>query len=180
MHYSKAKYEPSLTVRYINPVQDREQIDKLLSAKLGVFCMSEEPENMLMWSHYAGSHTRICIEYDSHNEPFRNAAPIKYVDEFPKPDRDRFYRGDMGQLQQLMLAKSTCWAYEKEWRLVCQMPGGYSDYAQFGIKSIRFGSRCDDSMVKIVKSILTGKPIGYFRLIKNDARYSLHSVPIKD
>ena len=34
------------------------------AARLGMLCLSERPDDILMWSHYAGSHTGFCLEFD--------------------------------------------------------------------------------------------------------------------
>ena len=37
---------------------------KELLQETGVLCLSEVPDNMLMWSHYADHHRGFCVEYD--------------------------------------------------------------------------------------------------------------------
>jgi hypothetical protein len=90
--------------------------------QLGVLCLSETPDNDLMWSHYADSHRGFVIEFDSTHSFFDQR----------KTDSD-----DLRQLQKVIysenrptitvmnlaasaifLTKDVKWSYEQEWRMV--------------------------------------------------------------
>ena len=34
-------------------------------SKVGIACLSDTKENELMWTHYAGNYSGVCIEYDA-------------------------------------------------------------------------------------------------------------------
>lgn len=111
----------------------KEQVNKLVretsegcKQMFKICCFSEDPKSILMWSHYAESHTGFCIGYDFHeigkkDLRSRSIYPVIYSDE-------RFDATDVfGKnpnvnnilyLHQSALMKSTQWSYEKEWRLV--------------------------------------------------------------
>ena len=90
-----------------------------------VACFSE-PSNLtslIMWSHYADSHSGVCVEYDF--ETVKNVVPtacipVKYTDSYeysiaPQNSEEgieNFFK---------MYTKSTEWEYEKEWRVSIQM-----------------------------------------------------------
>jgi len=52
------------------------QVRALLRTKfddiLGVFCLTSKPDNLLMWAHYASSHTGFVLEFDVEH-PYFNA-----------------------------------------------------------------------------------------------------------
>ena len=85
--------------------------------EVAITCFSEVNNEQLMWAHYAGSYSGFCIEYDfskSCDSAFlRGTAKVEYTNE--KPCKDQF--DDMGEYEsKVMLTKSECWSYEKEWR----------------------------------------------------------------
>lgn len=82
---------------------------------IGVFCASERPDDILMWSHYAESHTGICIELQHDGGDLLNAAlPVKYTDS-RSPDM-AFETSANDSVDNTLLTKSQSWSYEREWR----------------------------------------------------------------
>ena len=92
---------------------------------------SEDPNNALMWSHYANHYTGICVEYDfskieTDSFLWEHLFPVVYCNE-----RQVFC--DLGQIKESFDKKNLCgiydtrgafsqksqvWGYEKEWRFV--------------------------------------------------------------
>lgn len=95
-----------------------------------VFCLSENNNSTLMWSHYAAENKGICIEYDFNTEDkgsvFRRCLfPVAYT-ETPisvlpiienETERQYLYPHDTAILC-AALNKSENWLYEHEWRYV--------------------------------------------------------------
>ena len=82
-----------------------------LRNQLGVFCLTEQPDNHLMWVHYAKNHTGFVLGFDAR-------APFFSED-------DRLLRKVVYQERPKVLSeadinvcfnKSNEWAYEQEWR----------------------------------------------------------------
>jgi hypothetical protein len=86
-----------------------------LYSKIGILCLSESPNNMLMWGYY-NKHKGFCIEYDY------NQFDFEYLGPFQMNYRDKFTPisinngADMCFLYSCNL-KSKVWSHEKEWRL---------------------------------------------------------------
>lgn len=86
-----------------------------------VLCLTEKPDNILMWAHYAASHTGFVVEFDQTNEFFhqrRNLKDkygylraVKYEKEIPEIDPVS------ENITQHFLIKSEDWKYEQEWRM---------------------------------------------------------------
>ncbi len=131
--------------------------------RVGVFSLSEDPLNMLMWSHYGYNHCGICIgfERNEHNElGSQNCKKINYIDKFPEVNieqgaklKSTFFFNQQDefqshtrisfndeQIQNVIYSKSKNWLYEKEWRFAIekqglyQLPGKITEVF-FGIKS---------------------------------------------
>ncbi|QKE63986.1 DUF2971 domain-containing protein [Aquipseudomonas campi] len=81
--------------------------------KIGILCLTEDPLNILMWSHYAQNHTGICIGFDTGELPFSSAMQINYREERPKAEFD-----SDALIEHVLLTKSQHWKYEKEWRVL--------------------------------------------------------------
>ena len=78
-----------------------------------VYCLTEKPELALMWGHYAGGHTGLCLEFDANSLPFGAATRVEYQKLYPAYDLV-----DVGY--EPLVAKSIDWSYEAEWRLVAE------------------------------------------------------------
>ncbi|AVQ83816.1 DUF2971 domain-containing protein [Variovorax sp. PMC12] len=94
-----------------------EKFDSLI----GALCLCEERYNLLMWAHYADSHTGFQLEFDS-----AHVAKTKTGSERPL-HRVRYQeRRPSGTLEDLsevevMLSKSSHWSYEREWRVFARL-----------------------------------------------------------
>jgi hypothetical protein len=97
----------------------------------GVISLTESPDNLLMWSHYAEDHQGIVIELDIDKlDPFQlfNVAHIATSSDamFDKVNyrKKRSYDGSfratsVKEISKLYyLTKSDEWMYEKEWRYI--------------------------------------------------------------
>jgi hypothetical protein len=94
--------------------------DKLL----GVFCLSQNPDSFLMWSHYADSHKGFIIGFDAENEFFQKPRrdvhypeigflhPVEYSSTRPSA------YGNALTFKQEFLTKSQDWSYECEHRII--------------------------------------------------------------
>lgn len=101
----------------------RESVYSTLDQSVGVLCLAERNDNMLMWSHYADSHQGVVLGFDSEcdfferrlneNDDFRHLAKISYAaDSRVQITRIEDYR------QELLYTKNPEWEYEQEWRMV--------------------------------------------------------------
>lgn len=88
---------------------------------LGVLCLSETRDNLLMWAHYAGAHEGFIIGLRSNarvlTEGNVGLKPVRYSS---IRLRQRLFENFL--LGELVLRKGTQWAYEREWRAVRYWP----------------------------------------------------------
>ena len=108
-----------------------------------IACFSESVQSILMWSHYACSHTGFALEYNFRptlKNPIQNVmiAPIVYQDQrldissyivwaFLVILGVRTKNPDISASMKNALYKSVDWAYEREWRLIDSTPRDYFD-----------------------------------------------------
>ena len=87
-------------------------------ASLGVLCLTTEPKDLLMWAHYASSHSGICLGFDASYPPFSDAKQVRYLSDRPSlPALDPEELDDT-VAETVLLRKSPHWKYEQEWRAV--------------------------------------------------------------
>ena len=84
--------------------------------RAGIFCLSKRYDHLLMWSHYAESHTGLCIAFSEDNAFFGSAQPITYVKAYP--DISYLHSSQDVLTTAMLLTKADVWEYEEEWRII--------------------------------------------------------------
>lgn len=104
--------------------------------------LTEVPDDVLMWSHYADSHRGICIEFSIERcATLHQVLPVRYSSKVP---RFEFFLASIEEIAfAAMLTKSDHWSYEREWRLVevgkssCNVP-----FDPAALTGVIFGCNC--------------------------------------
>lgn len=101
---------------------------EIISEEVGILCLSKNPENILMWSHYADSHSGILVEFDEENEFFNQSginSPNEDIDKFYGKALPVIYRRSRPTFEffdkswlEMFFTKSIDWAYEEEHRML--------------------------------------------------------------
>lgn len=86
-----------------------------IESQYRIYCLTPHPDSALMWSHYARSHTGVCLEFSVMNMLFCAALPVEYLERYPSYD---LADGDEDANLRPLLTKSSVWRYEDEFRLV--------------------------------------------------------------
>jgi len=89
---------------------------------IGILCLSESVDNLLMWAHYADSHQGFVIEFDERSpffdrrvnphDEFRHLRKVVYNSRRPS-----LTLADVEDFSPFM-TKGTDWEYEAEWRMI--------------------------------------------------------------
>lgn len=166
---------------------------------IGVLSLTESPNNLLMWAHYANSHKGMVIGLDSTHpffdqrktdkDEFRHLKKLAYQKVRPK-----HAMLDIKSIDDF-LVKGSEWKYEQEWRMLMSLRDADKkiicspyDIHLFklpfsAIKSIRLGARsAEDTKIKI-RSILKQNPmlnhVNYFEMDIDDEQFALNEMSIK-
>lgn len=135
-------------------------------AEIGIFSMSADPANPLMWAHYGDQHRGLCfgfaaVESSKLADP-EHCLQVNYSDELPRMDEGGLctvtaFSGDAEgrlypssfkvafgdtTLQRVISTKAMCWSYEAEVRYV-EPFSGPSDFPG-KLAECTFGLRCPD------------------------------------
>jgi tetratricopeptide (TPR) repeat protein len=155
-----------------HPPSDSEKMFSQIDAQLqsvGIFSMSAKPDHPLMWAHYAGEHTGICLGFkktaNSRLSSEENFLQVIYSDHLPEMEKEGFnvqmsfsvddkhrlyassYKISFSDktFQKAIVTKPTTWQYEDEWRYIEPYPGLFDWPGQ--LSDITFGLRCNEERI---------------------------------
>ncbi|MDE1190148.1 MAG: DUF2971 domain-containing protein [Pantoea sp.] len=144
-------------------------------SNVGIFSLSEDPLNTLLWSHYSKNHTGVALgfEEDFKLNDEKYCTRVKYLDTLPRLNLNQFgrmqltiYAGDRRpenkvtfedqSIRSILSTKTLDWSYEKEWRYfekksgLYDFPGKLSEVV-FGVNSDKkdveaFTKLCEDNI----------------------------------
>ncbi|WP_081863147.1 DUF2971 domain-containing protein [Azospirillum argentinense] len=90
---------------------------------IGMLCLSEKRENLLMWSHYANCHRGFVVEFNGDHQFFKRGTENEYYNikkvlySKERPSRSFF---NMTYFD-VLFTKSIDWSYECEWRMIAPL-----------------------------------------------------------
>lgn len=144
-----------------------EKASSMIRLNYRIYCASPEPDNLLMWAHYADSHAGVCVEFSTSCRPFHRAFEVRYSNDYPAIE---VWEDGEAHVHTFLLTKSSVWSYEQEYRLV-----GVDSKSQFlatledplivegddvglsefdSIRSITCGMRMDPGLVGTVRELV--------------------------
>ena len=149
--------------------------DSLVTSRVGVLCLSEVHDSILMWSHYADCHRGICLVYETDYDFFAHAQPVRYQRERPRVDPISQSTEEM--LDNAIFTKSNEWTYEKEWRIFHYQQGvGERQSPTAALKAIILGVALSGSDRLLVQSWATASPAKpvVLRAFLSPSEFSIH------
>jgi hypothetical protein len=150
---------------------------------LGILCLTNKWNDILMWSHYGQNHQGICYGFDfkalKESIYFNYSDYVKYTNEYPLIDPLNAIYEEAYQYQTQYKAKS--WAYEEEYRFVKiydEDVDEFSEKRRFKIsdsffKEIIIGVEFPENEIQKVIDIAEKKKIALFRAKRVDWKYEL-------
>jgi hypothetical protein len=149
-------------------------LDRFLNQNVGVLCLSEVRDSILMWGHYTDDHRGFVLGFDSNHSFFSKRRSGQ--DEFGflrqveyQHQRPNVVLSDTSSPAWFQ-TKSEQWAYEKEWRTVrvlseadCRINGApfpvcLFEFAPDAVLEIIVGLRSTPPMVQEMRSLASGFP----------------------
>ncbi|MFA7404855.1 MAG: DUF2971 domain-containing protein [Pelobacteraceae bacterium] len=155
------------------------------SRRLGIVCLSEKPDDILMWAHYGDSHRGFCLEFDSDVlKKSYYCSRVRYRKEYPT--FTEFVRSDLEEMARtFVLTKSNHWKYEKEVRLLRNAEtedgrdlGRVVKYPLESLTGIIFGCSISDAYkARVEESVRkNGANVTFSQCIKSGNSYSVKIV----
>ena len=139
------------------------------------YCMTESPDNILMWSHYADSHKGVCFKFDllQDLDMFLITVPVDYNSEYLEFDTLE------GNPAPIIQRKSSEWRYEKEHRTIKVNEHGLAEIKKEALVEIIFGCRTSKSDKARIRnlSIKNGFNVSFLEAETNPEAYKLDIHP---
>jgi len=146
-------------------------------SKLGILCLTERPNDHLMWVHYAGEHKGFVIGFDA-ADPFftSDGRALQKVVYQKKPIV-------MPEIDiNVAFNKSDVWEHEREWRCVRQFEQTEARNVRFDpilVKQVIFGAKMEPWQVaRIVLFMFAHNPeVQYFASTASSKDGTFQNIP---
>lgn len=149
------------------------------AALLGVLCLSEKPDDILMWSHYADGHTGFCLEFDKAGlkEFWGFCEPVEYRNLYLN-FKEVVDAAISRKVHRFLLSKSEHWQYEKEWRVIvnCENPANrFQTFPDHLLKGIILGCQMPEENKVLIHSWMQNRKIfpQLYQTCKKENEYGL-------
>lgn len=174
--------------------------DKDILKTAGIFCLSEKPDNVQLWSHYAEDHKGLCICFDlSKDDKFVKGANLdKYGSELYGVN-EVIYNNDNPYIKLLneyyfveeydslrssiiyegLIHKARGWKYEKEYRILRGTSGVEKCSPQM-IKQIIFGIKMEAINKRTLKSLLSENEWKHIKFKQAERKGASFKLKIRD
>lgn len=154
----------------------------------GVYSLSKEIHNELMWAYYASGHSGYAIIFDTGvlSKSFGRGKwggmyefDVKYSPTVPLFDMNK-----VNNQQEWMLCligtKSMAWKHEAEHRLIFDTGGRCMKIDYRAIKGFVFGCRMEDADIDYVMKSFAGRDMEYYQVVHKDNSYELSLEALDD
>ncbi|MBQ8057541.1 MAG: DUF2971 domain-containing protein [Ruminococcus sp.] len=164
-----------------------------MKTTIGVFCLSELDDSLLMWSHYANNHCGICVEYEllSINKQLGfSPVPVIYSSErssIRSINPNTIDTDTKSVFIKSLISKSPEWSYEKEWRIIqdkgacginwnTENKGALRDMVR--PRSVILGCMAKTEFEKEIYDYCEENKINLYKMVKNKSLYKLDKTQI--
>lgn len=144
---------------------------------MGAFCLAECIDSILMWSHYASSHSGVALRFDFRRQRHGGLMPLWKVEyQEARPHVANLLSMDFGQggLPRLLSTKASIWRYEQEWRSM--QPDKAGEVVRFNpevITGLIFGANCRPADEGWIRERCRGLGLSFERMKPHLSTYEL-------
>jgi Protein of unknown function (DUF2971) len=179
-HFPELREEPFYSLQELDEFQaeqTRQLLEKLLNERYGIFSMSQDAADLLMWSHYAAEHRGIVVGFQANHRFFaeggmlrevdyrENRVSVSTVDGIIRVAGHKL-RDDQDPPVATMLRKHPAWNYEKEVRLITLLKNAddvkgdiyLRRFPESAIRIMILGARVDAQQSENIVNQIRAKP----------------------
>lgn len=127
-----------------------------LAKLIGVTCFTEKPNDFLMWSHYAKSHTGICLKFDwKIHEDYFQGTKVIYDNSLPIIEYSSS-QGFQNQIPKIVSTKLSHWSHENEIRSAVEIKSDNRciSFNPAALTGIIFGDQASEKDIDLIKRIV--------------------------
>lgn len=145
--------------------------------KMGFYCLSGIPDNLLMWSHYTDKHKGCVIEFDLKKclPLFKLIGRVVYDNNYPSYNYLQVQAGPFNTIYH----KSKHWEYEDEYRIMDTNKTGTVNLPDEAISTIIFGCNTSSNDKTTIRQLLSQskfKNVTIKQAIMDPSSYKLNIV----
>jgi len=164
---------------------------------IGILCLCENRQSILMWSHYAENHKGFLVGFES-SDPFFSHRPdepeeigqltrVRYAKKRPSIHVDVIE--NRGLIPDFLFSKNEDWSYEREWRVIRFLKNAsrtiLNDVYLFevpatAIREIVLGANADSRLVEGLASAARNPDLKHVKFSRADlsrTEYEMDIVP---
>lgn len=174
---SPAKIIQSNLIKLDWLIQHEKDLVDQLNKDISIFCLSEEFNDILLWSHYGNCHKGFCLGIDYEklvaSSTFATGGPVHYTNIYPIISPST-YGTDQIYIQTFY--KSLHWSYEKEYRLLKMKESNiYVDINPDVIKSIYLGLEIEKAQKDIILDLCKKNfpNVEIYQMTKDNKKFAL-------
>jgi len=181
------------------------KIFNFIDDRFGIASLTTQYNDALMWSHYASSHSGICIEYDFHDyvnkldDTQMLLFPVSYSEKRVTIDHTILDKIDLKNIEEQgrkdilrlffegLYTKNTVWNYENEWRSITLL-NNKTDNANRKVKvdnisAVYLGNKMNiktkSALLKIIDHDSILKKIPIYEMKNDISEYKITEVRIR-
>jgi hypothetical protein len=148
-----------------------------MAAAMGVFCLAECLESILMWSHYASNHQGIALRFEFDPDPEKVPIfwKVTYQDDRPIL-RHTDFNVQSYAIAEALATKAEFWRYEQEWRIML------TDHARTTltfdpttITGIILGAKCSGEVLDHARVMASSRGLEVMRMVPDQRTFELIS-----
>lgn len=182
-----------------------EKVFSFIDDQFGIASLTTRFNDALMWSHYASSHTGICIEYDfsdyiDHIDQSQMLLfPVNYSDKRVTIDQTILYKIDLKNIEEEgrkdllklffegLYTKNSVWKYENEIRSITLINDKNNNNLRKiianNISAIYFGNKMTNvtknTLLKLLSQDTNFSKLKIYEMINDVSEYRLNRFPLK-
>lgn len=155
----------------------------------GIYSLSKDPLNELMWAYYANGHNGYAIMFDTDvlAKSFENVKyggmyefDVSYSSKLPRFDISKIDKNIGDVLTVFVGNKSKSWQHEVEHRLIFEQGSRSLKIDYRAIKGFVFGCRMPQDDIDYVMRMFSGRDLAYYQIARDDHSYNLSRIKIED
>lgn len=163
-------------------------LDKVRSS--GIYSLSKEIGNELMWAYYASGHSGYAIIFDT--DVFAksygwvkyggmNEFDVKYSSKIPRFDISKINNPNLDDILLCLVGtKSKAWKHEAEHRLFFDQGGQCMKIDYRALKGFVFGCRMNKDDIDYIMRIFAGRGLVYFQVTSRGDSYKFSLQVLQD
>lgn len=152
----------------------------------GVFSLSNNVTDELMWAHYGANHFGVAIEYTLDQltrfcgKQHLHCFKVNYVDKPLSLDMQHLQGNAENAVRAMLGHKSPRWSYEEEFRVLLDNIHGSIPHDYRAVKSITFGLKVPIDVRSQIYEATKNKVPKYYEIVKIPETYLLERRNLED